>query len=77
MDIKKVFGYNVRRYRKFRGLTQMELCKKAPITRPRLSWIENGQLNVTLDTVQRLANALDVRILMLFREDDIDDSNDS
>ncbi len=55
------FGEAVLAWRLFRGLTQVELARRAGIPRPNLSDIERGRREVTLGTLRVLAGALDVR----------------
>lgn len=44
------------------GLTQDELSKKAMISRPQLSCIENGKGNPTFGTLVAIVDALDYQI---------------
>ncbi len=44
------------------GLTQAQLAKKAGISQPRLSKLESGVDNPTLDTLERVGDALGVRL---------------
>jgi len=53
-------GDNVRRYRSDRKLTQKQLAKKARISRGYVSQIENGKINLYLDTLVALAKAFGV-----------------
>jgi transcriptional regulator with XRE-family HTH domain len=55
------FGQNVRRMRIEAGLPQAVLAERAGLPQSRLSRIERSGANVTLLTVHRLAQALDVR----------------
>jgi transcriptional regulator with XRE-family HTH domain len=50
------------------GLTQRALAARSGITQRRLSDIEAGKLNVTLDTVNMVARALGVDPRELTRE---------
>jgi y4mF family transcriptional regulator len=59
-DILKKIAENVRCYRRERGLTQKQLAKKAGISRGYVSQIENGKINLYLDTLVALARALGV-----------------
>ena len=60
MTLIETFGRNVRQTRKSRGWTQEQLAFEAGVKRAYLSEIENGQRNVSLDVVEKLATALDV-----------------
>lgn len=60
MTLIETFGRNVRQTRKSKGWTQEQLAFEAGVKRAYLSEIENGQRNVSLDVVEKLATALDV-----------------
>ena len=67
MTLIETFGRNVRQARKEKGWTQEQLAFEAGVKRAYLSEVENGQRNVSLDVVEKLAKALGVspEILML------------
>jgi len=58
-------GERVRLYRKRKQLSQVALSERSGIDRTYLSDIENGKRNISLLTLNNLANALDVPIEML------------
>jgi len=60
MTLIETFGRNVRQARKEKGWTQEQLAFEAGVKRAYLSEVENGQRNVSLDIVEKLAKALDV-----------------
>ena len=72
MDIRKLFGENVARLRKEKGLKQEEFSEIAGITQSYLSQIENGHVNLTLLGVHDIVQALDVPPEALFRQPDGD-----
>ena len=55
------FGRTVYLWRQAKGLTQEALARKAELSRPNLSMIEQGGRDVTLDTARRIAEALGIR----------------
>jgi len=60
---------NIRKYRKKKGLSQDRLTKMADITLTTLVKIENGiNDNPTLNTLTKLADALDVSIADLIKK---------
>ncbi|MGV8856891.1 MAG: helix-turn-helix domain-containing protein [Devosia sp.] len=67
MTLIETFGRNVRQARKEKGWTQEQLAFEAGVKRAYLSEVENGQRNVSLDVVERLAIALEVGADMLIR----------
>lgn len=46
------------------GLTQDELAKKANVNRTTLSKVETGSRNATIDTLSKLASAMDMQLDM-------------
>lgn len=59
MPLAQVFGRNVRAARLEHGLTQEELAKLAGLHQSVISDLEHGR-NTTLETVERVADALRV-----------------
>lgn len=60
MRLAEVFGRRVREVRHERGWTQEQLAFEAGVKRAYLSEVENGHRNVSLDVVEKLAQALGV-----------------
>ncbi|RYY39029.1 MAG: XRE family transcriptional regulator [Chitinophagaceae bacterium] len=63
---KKAFGSRLRQLRELRGLSQLDLELASGINRTEISRIENGQKNIELATIVRLAIALDVDLKDFF-----------
>ena len=61
MDIRKVFGANVRAYRLAAGLSQEAVAVRMGVDRACVSAIERGRQNATLLTIWEVAQALGVR----------------
>jgi len=57
-DINKAFGIRVRRRREALGLSQEELAFQAGLHRTYISLIERGLRGVTIETIAKLAKAL-------------------
>lgn len=58
MDIINVFGKNVRNYRLELGLSQEKLAERCGLHRTYIGSIECFQRNVSLENIQKIANAL-------------------
>lgn len=56
----KALGQKVQQMRTEKGFTQQELCDKAEIARSQLTRLEQGDLNITVATLNALANAMGV-----------------
>lgn len=59
-------NYNIKQLRKERGMTQVELSKKAGISRVTLVFLEKGNKEASTKTLLQLAKALDVSMGELF-----------
>ena len=70
MDIRKLFGINVKRFREAAGLSQAEIAARMGVDRAYISAIERGLQNATLLSVWEIAQALAVRPVELLAEPD-------
>ncbi|MCV9937330.1 helix-turn-helix domain-containing protein [Boseaceae bacterium BT-24-1] len=61
MKLRAVFGLNVQRLRRERKLSQEQLSFVSGRTRAYISSVEAGRRNATLDTLEILAEALNVQ----------------
>jgi len=57
----RTLGETLYLWRRERGLTQVDLARSTGLSRPNLSAIEQGRRDVTVSTVNRLAEALRIR----------------
>lgn len=62
----KEFGIRLKLYRLKNNFTQAQLGDMVEISEHRISQIENGKCNLTLKTVNRLSNALEIPCFKLF-----------
>ena len=69
MDIIKVFGANLRKYRTKKGLSQEQFADICGLHRTYISDIECFQRNVSLENVQRIADALGIESYKLLQEE--------
>lgn len=65
-DVKKSFGSSVRAWRGRLGISQEELAERADLHRTYVSDVERGARNLSLESITRLARALDVSVPSLF-----------
>lgn len=68
MDIIKVFGANLRKYRTAIGLSQEAFAEKCGLHRTYISAIECYRRSIALENVQRIADALGIETYKLFLE---------
>jgi transcriptional regulator with XRE-family HTH domain len=68
MDIRKIFGTNIRKFRLGLGLSQEAVAARMGIDRAFVSSMERGEQNATLLTIWQVAQALEVRPIDLLDE---------
>ena len=69
MDIVKIFGTNVKRYRQALGISQEAFAEKCGLHRTYISAIECYRRSISLENIQRIADALGVETYKLFLEE--------
>ena len=70
MDIIKVFGTNLKKYRTRMGLSQEAFANKCGMHRTYISSIECFKRSISLENIQRIADALNIETYKLFLEDE-------
>lgn len=69
MDIIKVFGDNLRKYRTAMGISQQTFAEKCRLHRTCISAIECYRRSISLENIQRIADALEIDTYKLFMEE--------
>jgi CheY-like chemotaxis protein/DNA-binding XRE family transcriptional regulator len=65
-NVKREFGATVRAYRRQLGISQETLAQRAELHRTYVTDVERGARNISLVSISRLAQALDLSISSLF-----------
>jgi len=66
-QISKKLGQNIKQIRLRRKMSQGDICRKLDMDRSYMSAIENGKKNITIQQLERLAQALDVSVDKLLK----------
>ena len=66
MDILKVFATNLKKYRNKIGLSQENFAEKAGLHRTYISAIECEKRSISLENIQKIADALEISAFLLF-----------
>jgi len=66
-NIKQLFGGVLRTWRTRRGFTQHELAQRADMQRSYISEVERGERNTSLQSIKKLADALNISPQRLFK----------
>ena len=70
MNIKEVFGTNLRKYRREKGFSQEKFAELCGLHRTYISDIECFQRNVSLENIQKIAEALQIPAYFLLMEEE-------
>jgi transcriptional regulator with XRE-family HTH domain len=68
-SIMVALATNLRKYRTKAGISQKQLADSVGTSHPRISEIENGRGNPTLDTLEKIAKVLNIQAIDLLRPD--------
>ena len=68
MDIIKVFGTNLKKYRIRMGLSQEDFADKCHMHRTFISAIECYRRSISLENIQRIADVLGIDTYKIFLE---------
>ncbi|MEO3385259.1 helix-turn-helix transcriptional regulator [Mesorhizobium sp. CAU 1741] len=66
MNVRQTIGWNVRRLRVAKGLSQERLALETGIDRSYVGRVERGSENVTVATLEAMAAVLEVEVKALF-----------
>ena len=69
MDIVKVFGTNLKKYRTAMGISQEAFADKCGMHRTYISAIECYRRSISLENIQRIADALEIETFKPFFEE--------
>ena len=69
MNIVKVFANNLKYYRNKMGISQEQFADRAGLHRTYISAIECGKRSISLDNIQKIAEALEIETYLLFVDD--------
>ena len=70
MNIKKIFGTNLRKLRTEKGFSQEKFAELCGLHRTYISDIECFQRNVSLENIQKIAVALQIPAYFLLMEEE-------
>lgn len=71
MQILQVFGDNVRKFRLERNYSQEEFAGRCGLHRTYISAVERHKRSISLNNIQKIADALEIDTYLLFVEPDM------
>jgi transcriptional regulator with XRE-family HTH domain len=66
-DLSKIIGERIRNFRKEKGMSQEELANIANLHATYIGQLERGEKNATLESIEKVVNALEISLEDLFR----------
>ncbi len=75
-DFLKLVGARIRYLRKAKGWTLEDFEEKSGLQYSYIGGIERGNRNISLETIEKIVNALDIEAVELFQFEEIDVDND-
>ena len=74
-EARSRFATSLRKWRNRRGLSQEELAERADLHRTYISDVERGARNLSLESISKLANALEISLPVLFSNPELAGGN--
>lgn len=74
-DIQELFSNNLKAIRKEKGLSQQSIADLSGMIASTYNRIENMKVSPSIDTVEKIANAMDVTISDLFQSRELSDKS--
>lgn len=68
MDVKSKIGLRIKNLREVASMSQKDLAYSADLDRSYIASIENGQRNVSIVNIEKIANALGVTLSQFFND---------
>ena len=76
-DTPKILGQRIRNYRTALGLSQEKLAEHARCHPTYIGQIERGEKNATIESIEKIASALNVSLSKLFEKLGVDAGDDA
>lgn len=77
MNIKLKIGHRIKELREQLSMSQKDLAYIADLDRSYIASIENGQRNVSIVNIEKIANALQITLKDFFNTDEFEEHTES
>lgn len=75
-NIKKLLGHRIREIRRSKNLTQEKLAELVGIGTPNISYIETGKFAPSMDTLEKIAEVLEVKPFEMYMFEPLKPANE-
>ncbi len=72
MDVKEKIGQRIKQLREISSMSQKDLAYSADLDRSYIASVENGNRNISIVNIEKIAIALDVNLKFFFDNDKFD-----
>lgn len=69
MDIKEIIGQRIKDLREKNGISQKDLAYDSNLDRSYIASVENGQRNISIVNIKKIATALKISLKDFFNDD--------
>jgi len=77
MEIKTKIGNRIKELREFKNMSQKDLAYTSDLDRSYIASVENGQRNISIVNIEKIAKALDVTLKDFFNNGKFDNNSAS
>ncbi|MFA5433124.1 MAG: helix-turn-helix transcriptional regulator [Candidatus Paceibacterota bacterium] len=70
MEIKIIIGHRIKQLREKNGMSQKDLAFDSDLDRSYIASVENGQRNISIVNITKIASALKVSLKEFFNDDE-------
>ncbi|MBN2892517.1 MAG: helix-turn-helix transcriptional regulator [Bacteroidales bacterium] len=77
MDVKSKIGLRIKNLRELASMSQKDLAYAADLDRSYIASVENGQRNISIMNIEKIATALNVTLKEFFNYDEFDNTSTS
>ncbi|BAP55538.1 XRE family transcriptional regulator [Thioploca ingrica] len=74
LSIRELFAHNLKVWRQKKKFSQEELADRSGLHRTYISSVERAKRNISIDNIEKLANALEVNICVLLSSDNFNET---
>lgn len=76
MDVRLKIGLRIKELRELNTMSQKDLAYTADLDRSYIASVENGQRNISIVNIEKVANALGVTVKDFFKSNDFGENGE-